>query len=735
MNTTDSSALPALDHPGHTCINTDDHLDGSGRPTQILFGDLDEKLQSGLAVHLYRYATAQTHNGVQGTEYFSNDDFYLLLGFDGNEDPLSPTTGSPYIPAFAADAVAAVTREGQETLYALWEPMIYVVFVNTTGEPITVRFSGTAGTETVRVVNMVTGEYDREETRGEITIPAKSGDTDGMIKVVLPCAEAGVDVLTAAALNDHARKKMSVSGTFHNDPCGTGDEGIRYDNTVTWSGTLQFDSEGVIVTYTEEPDNQVIFDVNTGHWTETSADYAHLEEDLYTIYEAQIEDNAYRPADPAHPGKVFIGWTTNADIAAHTDFSSGEAVTWGSTVITPDADSIILDKVREQYLWDFSQPPPYDETLYAVWSDKVLVAYNMVYSSNMSANPIKLHTWNGPATVSTDTAYVFFRNDGDLRYVTWSLAKGDRAVKPDDPSPHSDRSTWNFIAWLVQDSATDSFRYTAKAPGVNEIVDYAFDFSQRIMENVTLVTSWSTTKPQHYTFTVEKRVVDGSPNDEFTFNIEVLDELVYGKITTSDTSNVAGLPARRWGSAAVKLKHNQQYTVNITVSYINQWGGVYGVGIDVTDESGAMVKSGQVIYCERNTYKNFVSDYKYTLRISEEQAAGYDTEVTVEDVEGPVICETDQEARAFIFTSRKNSTVSVASGFGPNQTTYTAGEENSLRIIFTNPGEPLVAPTAVRLFTQPYAVMMLMGLMLAAGFAAPALLRKRKRGKRGGTAE
>ena len=735
VNTTDSSGLPALDHPGHTCINTDDHLDGSGRPTQILFGDLDEKLQSGLAVHLYRYATAQTHNGVQGTEYFSNDDFYLLLGFDGNEDPLSPTTGSPYIPAFAADAVAAVTREGQETLYALWEPMIYVVFVNTTGEPITVRFSGTAGTETVRVVNMVTGEYDREETRGEITIPAKSGDTDGMIKVVLPCAEAGVDVLTAAALNDHARKKMSVSGTFHNDPCGTGDEGIRYDNTVTWSGTLQFDSEGVIVTYTEEPDNQVIFDVNTGHWTETSADYAHLEEDLYTIYEAQIEDNAYRPADPAHPGKVFIGWTTNADIAAHTDFSSGEAVTWGSTVITPDADSIILDKVREQYLWDFSQPPPYDETLYAVWSDKVLVAYNMVYSSNMSANPIKLHTWNGPATVSTDTAYVFFRNDGDLRYVTWSLAKGDRAVKPDDPSPHSDRSTWNFIAWLVQDSATDSFRYTAKAPGVNEIVDYAFDFSQRIMENVTLVTSWSTTKPQHYTFTVEKRVVDGSPNDEFTFNIEVLDELVYGKITTGDTSNVAGLPARRWGSAAVKLKHNQQYTVNITVSYINQWGGVYGVGIDVTDESGAMVKSGQVIYCERNTYKNFVSDYKYTLRISEEQAAGYDTEVTVEDVEGPVICETDQEARAFIFTSRKNSTVSVASSFGPNQNTYTAGEENSLRIIFTNTGEPLVAPTAVRLFTQPYAVMMLMGLMLAAGFAAPALLRKRKRGKRGGTAE
>ena len=134
--------------------------------------------------------------------------------------------------------------------------------------------------------------------------------------------EAGTDVLTAEALNDHARKKMSVSGTFRDEPCGTGEEGVRYDDTATWSGTLQFDEEGIVVTYTEEPDNQVLFDVNTGHWQETSTDYIQLEDDLYTIYEAKITDNAYRPADPAHPGLVFIGWTTNADIAAQRDFST-----------------------------------------------------------------------------------------------------------------------------------------------------------------------------------------------------------------------------------------------------------------------------------------------------------------------------------------------------------------------------------------------------------------------------
>ena len=719
VNTTDSTGLPALDHPGHTWINTEDHLDGGGRPTQILFGDTEELLQSNLALHLYRYATEQTHDGVQGTSYFSNDDFYLLLGFDEHEDPLNPTTGSPYIPAFAADGVAAVTREGQKTLYAMWEPMIYAIFVNTTAEPITVRFSGTAGTETVRVVNMVTGEYDREETRGTITIPAKSGETDGMIKVVLPCAEAGTDVLTAEALNDHARKKISVSGTFRDEPCGTGEEGVRYEDTATWSGTVQFDEEGIVVTYTEEPDNQVLFDVNTGHWKETSADYIQLEDDLYTIYEAKITDNDYRPVDPAHPGMVFIGWTTNADIAAQRDFSTEEAVTWGSTTIIPDEGEIVLDKVREEYLWDFSQPPPYEQTLYAVWSDKVSVVYNMMYTSNT-----RFHIWNGPETVNTDVPYVFYRNEEDPRYVIWSLAKGDRAVKPENPSPHSEKPNWNFITWLEHNAKTDGFRNSDRKPGANEIVEYAFDFSQRIMETVTLVTSWTSTIPQHYTFTVEKRVTDGNPNDEFTFNVEVLDELVYGKITNN--TNTTGLPARRWGSTAVKLKKNQQYTVNVTVSYVTDWGGAYGVGIEVTDASGAIIKSGQVIYCEKNTYKNFVSDYKYTLKISEEAAAGYDTEVTVEEeTDNTVIYETNQEERAFSFTVRQGT----RSEFQPTQNTYTAGEGNSLRIVFTNTGEPIIAPTGIRIGIVPFAVMMLAGLLLGAGTFLPGRVRKRRREK------
>ena len=159
------------------------------------------------------------------------------------------------------------------------------------------------------------------------------------------------------------------------------------------------------------------------------------------------------------------------------------------------------------------------------------------------------------------------------------------------------------------------------------------------------------------------------------------------------------------------------------MSYITDWGGAYGVGIEVTDASGAIIKSGQVIYCEKNTYKNFVSDYQYTLKISEEAAAGYDTEVAVEDMDGNIECDTSQAERAFSFTVKQGSR------FLPNRNEYNAGEDNSLRLVFTNTGEPIIAPTAVRIFKQPFAVMMFVGLLLAAGFTAPACIRRRRRGK------
>ncbi len=134
-----AGSLPALDGPGSQCINMETELNSGNRPTQILIGDL----QSNLALHLYRYATDKTYDGSTGTKFFLNSDNYFLLGFDENSNPENPTTGKPYIPAFAADAVVAVTRNDDSMLYALWEPMVYVTFVNTTGADLIIDLSGT----------------------------------------------------------------------------------------------------------------------------------------------------------------------------------------------------------------------------------------------------------------------------------------------------------------------------------------------------------------------------------------------------------------------------------------------------------------------------------------------------------------------------------------------------------------------------------------------------------------
>ena len=89
---------------------------------------------------------------------------------------------------------------------------------------------------------------------------------------------------------------------------------------------LQTSAEGIIVTYTEQDDLEVLFDTNGGVWTETSSSFHPVSENTYAIYDDQIVNNAYKPSDPTRSGKVFLGWTTNPDIAGQTDFSSTSAV-------------------------------------------------------------------------------------------------------------------------------------------------------------------------------------------------------------------------------------------------------------------------------------------------------------------------------------------------------------------------------------------------------------------------
>lgn len=720
----DAGNLPDLDHPGTSCINTTDNLDGEDRPKQILFGDI----QSNLALHLYRYATTKK----DGKQFFWNDtDLYTLLGFDPEANPESPSTGEAYIPAYSPDSVIAVIRKVDPQdppiiLYAMWEPKIYVTFRNTTDENITVELSGAGeSTEMVRIVNMVTGEYDRVEAGRNLVVPAGSE-----VKIVLPKANPGVDTVTATVLNDHIWKKMSVSGEFPEETdYGTGEADVPYGYPLTYTAVLQQDKEGIFVTYTEEDDLQVDYDVNGGVWTETHAIYEEVEKDhLYLLDKKNIINNKYRPTDPTREGLAFIGWTTNADIKEHYDFSRTTATTWNETVLLPMGGESLLDLVRREFLWDFSDPPPYHDTLYAVWSQIETVTFDLLKTGTT------YHTWTGPEPVVSDVplAYTFWKHDGDDRYVYYSVIAGDKVSKPDDPQANGE--SWGFIKWLYQNSDTIPMSNTpigSTNDGNKEkarmitIETNAYDFETPVSGPRTLVTSWTKNLPQYFTFTVENHVENGSADEEFNYRIEVVDDKVYGKFTSN--SNEAKQPVPPWGSVETTLKNNETYTVLITVQKITSPWTAVAIGIDVIDMNGQTIKSSQVVNCPKSTLPTYTSDYRYTLRITQTQKLDCVTSVAVENPNNdPVAYETDYITQ-FDFKSRfkssNNSTCNTEFGGDPINA-YDNGKYYSLNIIYTNVMKPIVAPTGYTSRRAPYLLLMLFGVILAA-MAGVCYLRKR----------
>ena len=726
LNDTDSTNLPVLNGPGRQSFNNDmSTWTTNDARTQILIGDL----QSNLALHLYRYATNKIINGVQGTNFFENENGYYLIGFDESNDPLNLTTGEKYIPTYAPDSIAAVTKnETNKKLYAIWEPMVYATFVNTTAEDLVIDLSGTGGA--INIVNKVTGEFDRESVTTQITVPAKSGTENGEVKVVLPGAVPGTDSITATAKNSRIGYKLSVSGVFDTqDPYGTGSTDIYYDNYATYTGTLQTDPNGIIVTYSEDEVPSVVFDVNDGDWNETNPAFeqSSSDPDIFTIKEDDINDiNRYKPADPTRAGKEFIGWTTNADIAAQTDFSSEDPETYGSTTINPDNGEIVLDKVKSDYLWDFSQPAPYGQILYAVWSDTVTVTFDIVGKSN------NLHTWVGPATTSTQGLYVYYRSSNSSGSITYTMAKGERVPKPSDPT--TNQSGWNFVSWLLNET---SRRDLTKNPSDPTIVSNTYDFSQRVMNNITLSTSWTTTTPQIFTFTVENQVT-GNPNEEFNYTIAVSDEKVYGKIGTS-TTNKYGDPDRKWGSVTTSLKNNETYTVQIKVLNSTKWNpNTYSIEIDVFDRKGNLVKSGHVVYCNNNTVsgdyagKNFTSDYKYFLTIVQDEKVGYDTTVGVKDRDNIDLPPTGYEEisnleRKYTFASIHCGTSAQSGNFSPLTNEFTGDESNSITVVFTNTGTIVPAPTNYSTNYKPFFMMFGFGALLVGLIVPPVLMFRRRR--------
>lgn len=268
------------------------------------FYSIVENIQSGEDVKKIVFSDTQENNDIHLYDYrnyFVSRNGFFLLGFDPNADPENLSTGNKYIPAYPADAVLGIDNEYLPNyLYAMWEPMVYATFVNTTSGKITIDISDSTDTSVI-LVNDATQIYDRTNLTNVSHIDVESGQT---IKIVLPKAydeqtnQVSQQYLDIKFRNTNPGYALRAVVDDHNPALGNniitgatiiGDHGrasvpsTQFPNNIEDSEPstyeLQYKSEyahdrrelyisnaGLKYTFTEEALDTVKFNVNGGKW-------------------------------------------------------------------------------------------------------------------------------------------------------------------------------------------------------------------------------------------------------------------------------------------------------------------------------------------------------------------------------------------------------------------------------------------------------------------------------------
>jgi len=307
---TTNGSWPAWTYPGHYWSDE----------TKIYFGDA----QSNTAVHLYKYATTLTESEITGeslspagVNFFEHSAGYKLVGFDLD----APDTD--FVPTYTADAVVAVTPGEQHTLYAVWEPMVYLTFVNDTGVgPVTFNLNGTGSS--MYIVSQMDGSFSRTPLDTSQSITIAEGET---IRFVMPYG-AG-ETITVSGTNTlgtgymlTAKSELGFTSPVARTLTGTL-TGTNFDyRTVPnnqdfgFSDILLTDAEGIVITFTAEkaPHTLVLKDNYNGDGTggdEREISFSEKVSD-HTVY--FIEENATSytlPSTSTRLGYEFVGWDEN----------------------------------------------------------------------------------------------------------------------------------------------------------------------------------------------------------------------------------------------------------------------------------------------------------------------------------------------------------------------------------------------------------------------------------------
>ena len=279
---------------------------------QILFGNI----QSSREVHLYRYATKLTEAAGRpldpaGKNYFRHPDGYLLIGFDDD-----PNEGD-FVPTYSADSIIGVTRNDNQTIYAVWEPMIYLNIVNATVEnhgDITISLSSTDGSA-LSVVNEKKGIYERIPLTdlGEITV--KQGET---LRLAIP---NGKDKqITITGTNELGTGYMLYWETDYNGTTAGHPEGhVENHGSFALTDTLlenNVDTEtGLTVTFTtKKADKVLILDENWSGGSVSEIYFSDNPSDSNYVHHQQL-----LPVAATRLAYTFLGWDANKNLSPTVD--------------------------------------------------------------------------------------------------------------------------------------------------------------------------------------------------------------------------------------------------------------------------------------------------------------------------------------------------------------------------------------------------------------------------------
>lgn len=167
---------------------------------------------------------------------FEHDDGHVLLGWNKTTD------AGNYIPDYYADIQLGIDKKDVTTLYAVWEPTVYITFDNQTVDTLefNISFSNYGGTVYTGHINEVTSRFEREEYTGTriVLAPGES------IKFVLPEGDGATYNFNGSYTG--SKDKLYV----YNDTYGSTAYN-KYDS-YAGTGTMITDKTGRVITFYDE---------------------------------------------------------------------------------------------------------------------------------------------------------------------------------------------------------------------------------------------------------------------------------------------------------------------------------------------------------------------------------------------------------------------------------------------------------------------------------------------------